>query len=153
LNRGKASCRVARQYTGSAGKITNCEIDVGFTTKPKIARHMIARAIAAKVPFSFVAADGVYGTGAIETLLRNAGKGYVLGVAFNHAFRSWGKPQPGAGPASAIAQSLPKKAWHRLSSGEGTKGPCWHDWAYLSWPISKPVNTTTTLPGNGRGVF
>jgi SRSO17 transposase len=42
---------------------------------------MITRAIAAKVPFSFVATDTVYGTGTIEALLRNAGKGYVLGVA------------------------------------------------------------------------
>jgi SRSO17 transposase len=104
---------------------------MGFATKPKIARQMITRAIAAKVPFSFVAADGVYGTGEVETLLRKAGKGYVLGVASNHVFRSWRKPQPVAGAASAIAQSLPKKAWCRLSSGEGTKGPRWHDWAYL----------------------
>jgi len=170
LKQGKASCGVARQYTGSAGKITNCQIgvfasyvsrhghafidralylpkewtdesarlkaahvptDVSFATKPKIARRMIARAIAAKVPFSFVAADSVYGTGEIETLLRKAGKGYVVGVASNHVFRSWGKQQPVAGTASAIAQGLPKKAWHRLSSGEGTKGPRWHDWAYL----------------------
>src|SRR4051794_25056625 len=28
LKQGKASCGVARQYTGSAGKITNCQIDV-----------------------------------------------------------------------------------------------------------------------------
>ena len=170
LKQGKASCGVARQYTGSAGKITNCQIgvfasyvsrhghafidralylpkewtneparlkaahvpsDVGFATKPKIAHRMIARAIAAKVPFSFVAADSVYGTGESETLLRKAGKGYVLGVASNHVFRSWDKPQPVAGTAAAIAQSLPEKAWHRLSSGGGTKGPRWHDWAYL----------------------
>jgi SRSO17 transposase len=170
LKQGKASCGVARQYTGSAGKITNCQIgvfasyvsrhghafidralylpkewtdeparlkaahvpsDVGFATKPKIARRMIARAIAAKVPFSFVAADCVYGTGEIETLLRKAGKGYVLGVASNHVFHSWGKQQPVAGTASAIAQSLPKKTWRRLPSGEGTKGPRRHDWAYL----------------------
>src|SRR3974390_270139 len=170
LKQGKASCGVARQYTGSAGKITNCQIggfasyvsrhghafidralylpkegtddparlkaahvpsDVGFATKPKIARQMIARAIATKVPFSFVAADSVYGTGEGETLLRKAGKGYVLGVASNHVFLSWGNPRPVAGTASAIAQKLPKKAWRRLSSGEGTKGPRWHDWTYL----------------------
>jgi len=170
LKQGTASCGVARQYTGSAGKITNCQIgvfatyvsrhghafidrglylpkewtddparlkaahvpdDVGFATKPKIARRMIARAIAAKVPFSFVAADTVYGTGEIETLLRNEGKGYVLGVPSNHVFHSFGKRPPVAGTASAIAQSLPQKAWHRLSSGQGTKGPRWHDWAYL----------------------
>jgi SRSO17 transposase len=28
LKKGKASCGVARQYTGSAGKITNCQIGV-----------------------------------------------------------------------------------------------------------------------------
>ncbi|MBB4383386.1 SRSO17 transposase [Bradyrhizobium sp. SBR1B] len=53
------------------------------------------------------------------------------GVASNPVFRSWGKPQPVAGTAATIAQNLPKKAWRRLSSGGGTKGPRWHDWAYL----------------------
>ena len=170
LKQGKASCGVARQYTGSAGKITNCQIgvfasyvsrhghafidrrlylpkewtdhparlkaahvpqDVGFATKPQIARAMIARAVATKVPFSFVAADSVYGTGDIETLLRKAGKGYVLGVASNHVFRSWGKKHLVGGTASKIAHRLPKKAWRRLSSGEGTKGPRLHEWAYV----------------------
>jgi SRSO17 transposase len=170
LKQGKASCGVARQYTGSAGKITNCQIgvfasyvsrhghafidrelylpkewaddserlktahvpeDVAFATKPRIARHMIARAIAAKVPFSFVAADSVYGTGDIEAVLRKAGKGYVLGVASNHVFRSWGKKQRVGGTAAEIAQTLPKRVWRRLSSGDGTKGPRLHDWAYL----------------------
>lgn len=170
LKQGKASCGVARQYTGSAGKITNCQIgvfasyvsrrghafidralylpkewtddskrrttahvpeNVGFATKPQIARRMIARAIAANVPFSYVAADSVYGTGYIETTLRKAGKGYVLGVASNHVFRSWGKRQMVGGTAAKIAQNLPKNAWRRLSAGEGTKGPRLHDWAYL----------------------
>jgi len=169
LKHGKASCGVARQYTGSAGKITNCQIGVfttyvsrhghafidralylprewtdsrrrlkaahvpdgvGFATKPQIARKMIARAITAKVPFAFVAADSVYGVGDIEIMLRKAGKGYVLGVASNHVFHSWSKKWAG-GTAADIAQSLPKNAWRRLSAGEGTKGPRLHDWAYL----------------------
>lgn len=33
LKQGKASCGVARQYTGSAGKITNCQIGV-FASYP-----------------------------------------------------------------------------------------------------------------------
>lgn len=170
LKQGKASCGVARQYTGSAGKITNCQIGVflsyvsshghafidralylpkewtekparmkaahvpdgvDFATKPKIARLMIARAIGAHVPFSFVAADSVYGTGEMETALRKAGKGYVLGVAANHVFNSWGKKQFVRGSAAEIAQALPKSAWRRLPSGEGTKGPRLHDWAYI----------------------
>ena len=119
LKQGHASCGVARQYTGSAGKITNCQIGVfasyvsrhghafidralylpkawaeapvrrsrahvpeavEFATKPAIARSMIERVLSAKVPFSWVAADSVYGVGNIEIALRRAGKGYVLGV-------------------------------------------------------------------------
>ena len=54
---------------------------------------MIERALAAGVPFRWVAADSVYGVGDIERDLRQAGKGYVLGVNSNHWFASWGKPQ------------------------------------------------------------
>lgn len=186
LKQGKASCGVARQYTGSAGKITNCQIGVfasyvsrhghafidralylpkewtddrkrlkaghvpngvGFATKPQIARQMIRRAIAAKVPFAFVAADTVYGTGDIETMLRQAGKGYVLGVASNHVFHSWGKKQLIGGTAANIAQDLPKNAWRRLPSGEGTKGPRLHDWAYLELADLDGGEYNSTLTG------
>jgi len=170
LKQGKASCGVARQYTGSAGKITNCQIGVfaayvsrhghafidralylpkawtddparmakvhvpesiGFATKPAIALSMIERTIAADAPFAWVAADSVYGVGTIETALRRAGKGYVLGVNANHPFRSWAKPQAIAGTAKEIAESLPEAVWRRLSAGDGTKGERLYDWAYL----------------------
>jgi SRSO17 transposase len=186
LKQGKASCGVARQYTGSAGKITNCQIGVfasyvsrhghafidralylpkewtdaparlkaayvpdavGFATKPQIARAMIARAIAARVPFGFVAADSVYGTGAIETTLRNAGKGYVLGVAANHVFNSWGNGPFIRGTAAELAQDLPKTAWRRLSAGEGTKGARLHDWAYLELADLDASEYSSTLSG------
>ena len=170
LKQGKASCGVGRQYTGSAGKITNCQIGVfgcyvsrhghalidralylpkawtddptrmaaahvpaktGFATKPALACAMIERTIAAKVPFGWVAADSVYGVGAVETVLRRAGKGYVLGVSSDHSVHSWGKARPIAGTAGAIAQDLPASDWTRLSAGEGTKGQRLHDWVYL----------------------
>jgi len=91
---------------------------------------MIARATAANAPFAWVAADTVYGVGEIETALRRAGKGYVLGVPGNHLFRSWGKQPPIAGMASEIARALDPSSWKRLSAGEGTKGARLHDWAY-----------------------
>lgn len=169
LKQGKASCGVSRQYTGSAGKITNCQIGVfasyvsarghafidralylpkswtgdpaklaaahvpetvAFATKPALAVEMIQRALAADVPFSWVAADAVYGVGDIEGALRRACKGYVLGVKSDHYFGSWsGKPMV-AGKAEEIAHALAPDAWQRLSAGEGTKGARLHDWAY-----------------------
>jgi SRSO17 transposase len=92
---------------------------------------MIERAIAAEVPFAWAAADSVYGVGEIETALRRAGKGYVLGVNGTHPFNSWGDKPLVAGTAKAIAQALPATAWTRLSAGNGTKGPRLYDWAYL----------------------
>jgi SRSO17 transposase len=170
LKQGKASCGVGRQYTGSAGKITNCQVgvfaayvsskghgfidrrlylpqdwtgnperlakahvpeDVRFATKPAIAVAMVQRALAAGVPFAWMAADTVYGVGAVEMALRRAGKGYVLGVTGAAQFNSWDKPRAVAGTAETIANRLPEGDWLRLSAGEGTKGPRLFDWAYL----------------------
>jgi SRSO17 transposase len=176
LKQGKSSCGVARQYTGSAGKITNCQIGVfacyvaphghafidrelylpknwtddparmakahvpqeiidsasgGFATKPALARAMIERAIAAGAPFSFVAADSVYGVGDMEMALRRAGKGYVLGVKSNQPFHSWGKAPQVSGMAKDIADDREASAWRRLSAGAGTRGERLHDWVYL----------------------
>jgi SRSO17 transposase len=78
-----------------------------------------------------VAADSVYGVGEIETVLRRAGKGYVLGVNNSHPFNAWGDKPLLAGTAEEIAKALPASAWVRLSAGDGTKGPRLHDWAYL----------------------
>ena len=103
---------------------------IAFATKPALAVKMISQALAANVPFSWVAADSVYGVGDIEMALRHAGKGYVLGVSANRHFGSWrGKP-PVAGAAEEIAQGLASSAWRRLSAGEGTKGARLDDWAY-----------------------
>jgi len=149
LKQGKATCGVARQYTGSAGKITNCQIgvfaayvshhghafidralylpkawtddpvrlkatyvpdDVRFSTKPQLAAEMFKRALAAGVPFRWVAADSVYGVGDIERDLR---------------------PQRVIGTAEEIAKTQRRSDWRRLSAGAGTKGPRLHDWCYL----------------------
>ena len=101
-----------------------------FATKPRLAREMIERAMAAGVPFGWVAGDTIYGVGEIEMALRRAGKGYVLGANATDVFNSWGKKPPVAGTAEAIAAGLEEGAWHRLSTGAGTKGERLYDWAY-----------------------
>jgi SRSO17 transposase len=191
LKQGKASCGVARQYTGSVGKVTNCQIGVfaaytsrhghafidralylpkpwasdparraaahapaavGFATKPQLASRMIRRAIETGVPFAWVAADSVYGIGAVEMDLRKAGKGYVLGVASDQQFNSWlGKPVV-SGTAEAIMQGLDASDWQRLSAGEGTKGPRSYDWARLAKVPSGAAgwNARRGVSGTGR---
>jgi SRSO17 transposase len=104
---------------------------IRFVTKPEIAAQMIERAMAACVPFDWVATDTVYGVGRIEMLLRRAGKGYVLGAQATDQFNSWiGKPEV-AGTAEQSAKALPPETWQRLSAGFGTKGPRLYDWAYV----------------------
>jgi SRSO17 transposase len=78
-----------------------------------------------------VAADSVCGVGEIETALRRAGKGHVLGVNGTHPFTSWGDKPVVTGTADEIAQALPASAWARLSAGEGTKGARLYDRACL----------------------
>jgi SRSO17 transposase len=140
LKQGKASCGVGRQYTGSAGKITNCRIGVFAAYASRHGHAFIDRALylpkawtddPGGVPFAWVAGDSVYGVSEVEMALRRAGKGYVLGANATQPFNSWiGKPEI-AGTAERIAQDLAPSAWRRLSAGEGTKGPRLHDWAYL----------------------
>ncbi|MDX6752665.1 IS701 family transposase, partial [Geminicoccaceae bacterium 1502E] len=176
----------ARHYTGSAGKITNCQIGVfascvarhghgfidralylpkawtadrdrrakahvpghvGFATRPALALAMIERAIAANVPFSWAAADSVYGVGEIEMALERTARGYVPGVNANHLFRSWGKPLAVAGTAKDSAETLSEGAWRRLSAGEGSKGPRLHDWAWLELADLDAGDVDAKLPG------
>ena len=192
LKQGKASCGVARQYTGSAGKITNCQIgvfasyvsrhghgfidralylpkewtddpermtaahvpdNVSFATKPQIARKMIVRAIAAKMPFSFVAADSVYGTGDIETALRKAGKGYVLGVAANRVFNSWGKSSSFALPRRRSRKIYPRQHGGACRQAKEPKARACMTGPTSNWPISTQANTTAPSPVSGHEVF
>jgi SRSO17 transposase len=54
-------------------KATSVPAEIGFATKPRLAAAMIERAIAARVPFAWAAADTVYGVRDIENVLRRAG--------------------------------------------------------------------------------
>ena len=165
LKKGVKSAGVARQYTGTAGRIENCQVgvfltyatgrgrtfldrelylpeawagdaarrteagipeEVEFATKPRLARRMIARAVAAGVACAWVTGDSVYGSdGKLRLWLEEQRLPYVLGVTaqyrlFTERGREWAKD---------IFARLPAREWRRLSCGAGSKGERVSDWA------------------------
>jgi SRSO17 transposase len=102
--------------------------DIGFATKPALARAMIARALDAGTPASWVAGDEVYGNDPqLCADLHERGIGYVLAVARDHQVRT------GIGKRRAVdlAVRLPTEVWQRRSAGSGAKGHRLYDWALV----------------------
>jgi SRSO17 transposase len=163
LKKGDKSAGVARQYSGTAGRIENCQIGVfladasdrghalidrepylpqgwagdgvrraaakippaaSFATKPQLAQPMIARAIAAGVPFAWVVGDEVYGSDRrLRMFLEEQKRPFVLAVRRNE--KLWSVHEDaghfGQHAAADLAAALPAKAWRRLSAGPGAK--------------------------------
>src|SRR3954452_15166548 len=174
LKKGTKSAGVARQYSGTAGRIENCQIgvflaypsgnghalidrelylpkewaedparrevagipeEVAFATKPELARRMIARAIAADIPFAWVLGDAVYGSDRRLRLdLEQQQRPFVLAIRSNEKLWSMldgqtGDDRMGQHAAAALAAAIPQAAWQRLSAGAGAKGERVYDWA------------------------
>jgi SRSO17 transposase len=175
LKKGRMSAGVARQYTGTAGRVENCQAgvflayaapdgsralidrelylpekwtddpgrcraagigeDVPFATKPQLAEKMIGRAVAAGVPFSWVAGDEVYGGNpGLREWLEQEGIRYVMAVACNEMITV----PAGRFRADELAALVPAGGWQRLSCADGSKGPRLYDWALAG----------TTSPGH-----
>ncbi len=72
--------------------------------------------------------DSIYGGGrTLRFELEQRGQLFVLAVPSNEPL--W-RDGPSYMAAQAIAMDLPPEAWHRLSAGDGAKGPRWYDWAW-----------------------
>jgi SRSO17 transposase len=165
LKKGDKSAGVQRQYSGTAGRIENCQVGVflayasrygrtlidralylpegwasdrarraeagipeavAFATKPKLGLAMLERAHAAGVPFAWVTADSVYGADhALRRWLQAHRIGYVLAVTKAQRL--------GFARVEDRVTGIPASLWHRLSAGDGAKGPRLYDWAYLPY--------------------
>jgi SRSO17 transposase len=174
LKKGTKSAGVARQYSGAAGRIENCQVgvflgyatakgrglldrelylpkewtgdaerrkeagvpeEVEFATKLVLARRMIDRAVAAGVPARWATADAVYGSDYhFRAALERHGLGYVVGVRADFAVCSGFRQVR----ARALLAEIPADAWHRLSCGDGAKGPRLYDWALLRTNSPEP---------------
>jgi SRSO17 transposase len=175
LKKGRHTVGVQRQYSGTAGRIENCQVavfmayvaarghtfvdaelylpaswtndpdrcaaagvpdGVEFATKPALARAMIARAVQANVPASWVAGDEVYGQDPqLRADRENAGLGYVLAVACDHRIAL---PR-GQVRVDQLAARLRSRNWHRYSAGAGAKGHRVYDWAWIETSTDQPL--------------
>jgi SRSO17 transposase len=166
LRRGTTSVGVQRQYSGTAGKVDNCQLgvflayassrgrafidrelylprswtndlarcrtarvpeQVGFRTKPQLARVLLERALDAGVSVSWVTADEVYGGDpALRRWLEDRGVAYVLAVKSTEPLVT---ATQGSATASQLAASLPAEQWVACSAGHGAKGRRLYDWA------------------------
>jgi SRSO17 transposase len=168
LKKGRMSAGVARMYTGTAGRVENCQVgvfaayvtpdggralidrelylpekwaddrdrcraagigdEVGFATKPRLAREMIGRARDAGVPFAWVAGDEVYGGNpGLRGWLEEREIPYVMATACSDVL----PVAAGGMRADALAALVPKDGWQRLSCADGSKGPRLYDWALI----------------------
>jgi SRSO17 transposase len=171
LKKGTKSAGVARQYTGTAGRVENAQVGVflaytsrhgtafldralylpkewtddprrcreagvpkgtAFATKPGLARAMLDRAFAAVVPAAWVTDDEVYGgDGGLRRWLESQRRPYVLAVRANQFV--WVGFRQAA--VAALAQGLPRRAWHKITIAAGSKGPRRYAWAWV------PINS------------
>ncbi|WP_434971554.1 IS701 family transposase [Micromonospora peucetia] len=114
--------------------------DVGFATKPALARQMIAAALDAEIPFAWVTGDEVYGADpGLRTDLEHGGIGYALAVGCDrHVAVNDGRTLI---RVDDLAERIPTREWQQHSCGPGAKGPRDYLWAWI---------TTATRPGEHR---
>jgi SRSO17 transposase len=120
--------------------------DIAFATKPKLGLAMLERARQAGIPFAWITGDSVYGADhRIRRRAERHRRGYVLAVT--------SKPYVGQRPVTNRIKGLPRKAWQRLSAGDGAKGPRLHDWVYIPYSggaagfqCGLPVRRSITKP-------
>ena len=172
LKKGNKSAGVQRQYSGTAGRIENCQIgtflayaspkgralldrelyvpeswfsdrdrcrkaaigdEVVFATKPEQVRMMLARAVAAGVPFGWFTADECYGQNpGLRDWLETNDVCYVMATRKDHEVPS------GLHTTSRVDQmiaKMPAGAWKRRTCGDGAHGPRVYDW--VSTPIRR----------------
>jgi SRSO17 transposase len=123
-----------------------------FRSKPELALEMVAEAVAAGVPFRWIAGDTVYGDSPTFVQgVRTLNKWYVLDVSSQA--RVWlrcpkrlrsGKAEQRAMTVVEAAQRLPTTAWKRMTVAEGSQGPRVYDYAeMIAWFSEEGIPAAT----------
>ena len=114
--------------------------DVGFQTKPRLARRMLERALESGVPFCWVAGDEVYGNDrSLRLWLEQQGVAHVLAIKRSEKLWALTEKGPRQVRADQLASQVEESAWVRCSAGDGAKGPRIYDWAKVEIrPLREP---------------
>jgi SRSO17 transposase len=171
--KGKKSAGVQRQYSGTLGRIDNCQIGVflayattagdrvlidrelylpekawcddpgrrveagvpgelTFATRPQQVAAMLGRAVEAKVPFAWFAADEEFGQNpGLRRYLEDAGIAYAMAVPKTTDVTTFSISKYSAGTVENAVGRLRPKDWARRSCGIGSKGFRAYDWALI----------------------
>ena len=114
--------------------------DVGFQTKPQLARRMLERALESGVPFGWVAGDEVYGSDRnLRLWLEREGIPHVLAIKRSEKLWAVAEKGPRQVRADRLASQVDKSNWVRCSAGDGAKGPRIYDWTAVDIrPLREP---------------
>jgi hypothetical protein len=188
LKQGRMSAGVQRQYSGTAGRVENCQLgvflayaapdgsralidrelylpeswvddrdrcreagigdDVGFATKPELARTMLERAVAAGVPFSWFTADEAYGQNpGLRDWLEEQRIAYVMAVPFSELCAT----AAGKIRADGLAARVPVGGWQVLILRRRVEGPRLYNWALISLAAPGHLLVRRALAPNAKG--
>jgi SRSO17 transposase len=103
--------------------------DVGFATKPALARDMIEKAWAAGLPFAWLTGDEVYGRDPkLAAWAEEHRIGYVFAVDCDRQVST----ATGRFRVDTLAARVPARAWQPYAAADGAKGPRLFDWALIA---------------------
>ena len=113
---------------------------VEFRTKPQLAQMMLERAVESGIPFGWVTGDEVYGSDRnLRRWLEREGIPHVLAIKSNEKLWAWTEKGPRQVRADRLASWVDECDWHRLSAGDGAKGPRFYDWTTVAIrPLREP---------------
>ena len=126
------SLYLPQTWTGDPVRMAEAGVpeEVGFSTKPALAVAMIDRALSAGVRGA-VAADSVYGRDPdFRIFCRDNDLTYVVQVPCDLPVTLVGDKIRADAVAGALTDPHLLR-WQRYSSGEGSKGLKYHDWAWI----------------------
>lgn len=115
--------------------------EVEFVTKPRQAQAMIARALAAGVPFAWFTADETYGQGKwLQAWLQDQDVSYVMAIRCSDTLTT----PAGERRADDLIAAVSPRSWQQISAGAGAHGPREYDWARIA------VRRAGCKPGRGH---